>query len=240
MQWYIAAFVVHRDLGVVCGALCTARKYWCLLTAENSDRAHARAVELASTTVGELGTRERWGLDGIAQLLMLSEPPEDGGEIIWTETEPRPDELLDYVKRKEDLSVFRPPVQPPSTSEWYICEIVLVEVHDTGSHDDSVLVWTNSHLLRAADAESAYRSAFSLGSQHATQPESHRCDGDTAHWEFRGLGELLQTLAPPQDGAVLWYEQAERPLDEIGALVPPRRELGVFEWEERQGHRSGQ
>src|SRR5258708_4701037 len=97
VQWYIAGFIVHRDSDIVNKVPSTARRYWCLLIAENSNMAHARAVDLASTMVGRVGTAEdRWIFDGIMQLLMLSEAPRDGGELIWTEAEFLPDELVGY------------------------------------------------------------------------------------------------------------------------------------------------
>ncbi len=242
-QWYIASFMVHRDLGGGSEALCATRQYWCLLTAESSNRAHTGVMDLARATASALETsdttRSGWILDGIMELLMLSEAPSHGSELIWEQAEFLPEEILRCVKEKADLSAFRSHVQVPDSSEWYVCELVLVEVHDTGSHGDSALVWINTYLLRAADAESAYRSAISLGGEQATEPESHRCDDDTAHWEFRGLRELVQALAPPEDGAILWYEQSERSLDEVRTIVPRQRELGVFEWEERQS-RSGE
>lgn len=64
-------------------------------------------------------------------ILMLSEAPNHGSELIWEQAEFLPEEILRCVKEKADLSAFRSHVQAPDSREWYVCELVLVEVHDS-------------------------------------------------------------------------------------------------------------
>ena len=160
--------------------------------------------------------------------------PEEGSELTWTQQELLPHELASYVKTKEALSIFSAPDRRRRASGWYVCEVVEVEVHDTGSHGDSILVWTNSHLIRATDAESAYDSAVDLGTKEALGLGSHRCDSDNAHWEFRGVRNFVETLGTPREGSVLWFEESNIPLERLNKLIPPRPSLGVFEWQAHQ------
>jgi hypothetical protein len=136
----------------------------------------------------------------------------------------RPQELADYVTTKDRLSVLSAPGR--RGCGWYVCKLVEVEVHDTGSHGDSLLVWTNSHLIRATDAESAYRIAVELGAKWAFEVGTHRCDTDNAHWEFLGLRDLIGTLGPPSDGGVLWFEESNISLEQ------------KFEWDEAKNRRN--
>jgi hypothetical protein len=236
MQWFIASFVTHRHPEDISVGVFQSREYWSLLTAADSDAGYDKSLDLAKRNVSELSSEwaSEWALDGISELLSVSEPPEDGSELIWSQLELRPRELDDCIKPKEKLSVFNPPTGRQRASGWHVCELVEVEVHDTGSHGDSLLVWIDTHLIRAPDAESAYRSAVELGTREALDSGGHRCDGDSAHWEFRGLRDLIETLGPPSDGVVLWFVESNLSAEQLHKLVRPRPNLGVFEWEKNQ------
>jgi hypothetical protein len=240
MPWFTASFVSHRRLEGIGAGTFRSREYSSLLTAADADTAYDISLGLAKRTVGELTSEGagEWILDGISDLLIVAEPPEDGSELTWTQQELLPHELDDYIKTKEELSVFNAPARQRQASVWHVCKLVLVEVHDTGSHGDSRLVWTNTHLIKATDAELAYGSAVELGTKQAFESGTHRCDGDSAHWEFQGLRDLIETLGPPSDGGVLWFEEVNISSEQLRKLIPPRRNLGVFEWEARQ-HLSG-
>jgi len=234
MPWYTASFVTHQLADGIDGSGFTSREYWCLLTAEDSAKAHVKAVSLAEAAVDRLATDKgsKWRFDGLSELLMTIDPePSPSGELTWAEEELPPDTLDEYVKKKDQLSIFKPSAQPKEASGWYVCDLVLVEVHDTGSHGDSLLVWIDQYLISALDAESAYDSALALGREQITEPRSHRCDGNGAHWEFKGLRNVVQTIDPPIDGGMLYFEESTLSLEQLRALIPPRVELGVFRWE---------
>lgn len=234
MRWHIASFAAHRESSDVEPVTFPSRKYWCILMAESTDAAYTKLLDLAQKVVRTLVTQNggKWSLDGITELLIVPEPPSEGSELMWTEQERLPHELGSYVRKKDQLTVFTRFQQPEN--DWYVCKLVLVEVHDTGSHGDSCLTWTNSRLIRASDAESAYSCAVDLGNKEASESGTHRCDGDGAHWEFAGLRDLIQTIDHPRDGGILWFEELNLSCDELRTVVPPRSKLGAFEWEERQ------
>src|SRR5947207_3310070 len=73
-----------------------------------------------------------------------------------------------------------------------------------------------------------------LGKTQASESGTHRCNGDMAHWEFKGLRDLVEALNPPCDGAILWIEKFAASSEELRKLIPARPDLGVFAWESRQ------
>jgi uncharacterized protein DUF4288 len=235
MQWYIASFVAHRASSDVHRVAFPSREYWCILLADSTNSAYVKSFDLAGKTVRTLVDRGgvKWTLDGITELLRVPEPPSEGSELMWVEQEYSPRELENYIRKKDQLTVFA--TSQPSGSDWYVCHVVLVEVHDTGSHGDSRLTWTNSHLIKASNAESAYSSAFDLGNKQASESGTHRCDDDSAHWEFAGLRDLVKTIDQPRDGGTLWFEELNVAYDQLRKMVPPRENLGAFKWEARSG-----
>ncbi|HLG98792.1 MAG TPA: DUF4288 domain-containing protein [Bryobacteraceae bacterium] len=174
---------------------------------------------------------EHWVLDGVAELVEVHEQPVSGSELLWIEEEVGYQEIARRIQPKEHLSVFGGPRQ--KTSDWYVAKIVLEEIHDCGAHGDSVLLWTNWDLINAASPEAAFDRAMELGREQQSPPGSHRCDGDTAHWEFKGLNDLVRIDGPPRDGGILWFEEFAVHRDGLARLLPPRADLGVFSWEER-------
>ena len=233
MQWYVTSFVTHRKSADIHAITFSAREYWSILLADGTDSAYAKSLELAGQTVGKLGAREgsEWSLDGITELLIVPEAPSEGSELMWGEREYSAVDLEKYIRKKGDLRVFTSTQR--CTSNWYICEVVLVEVHDTGSHGDARLVWTNSLFIKARDAESSYNVATDLGNKQASESGTHRCNGDSAHWEFAGLRELIPTIDEPHDGAILWFDEFNASDDRLRTVIPTRSELGAFKWEAR-------
>ena len=235
MRWYMAYFVIHCEVEEASAHEYRAREELCLLTAEDSALAYAKSLEIAkrAATEEKISGASAWTVDGITDLLMLIEEPGPGSELAWTEEELSPDELRLRLKSKADLSVFRNDGSSdnPPGSEWYMGTVVLTEIHDTGSHGESLLVWTNSHLVNAKTADSAFEVCTDIGRTIESKAGSHKCDGDSAHWQFMGLGDLFQTLAPPSDGAILWFREFTAGADELRKLIPPWVELGIFKWE---------
>jgi hypothetical protein len=237
MPWYTGSCVIHQHSGGTVSDEFQSREYWYLLMATDADTAYAKSLILAQEIVkGPLGEGEGvWDVDGVSELLLVGEAPSDGSELTWLQQEILPNELDSYTRPKEELRIFNISDRSSKASGWYVSELVLTEIHDTGSHGDSILVWTNSHLIKAADAESAYKAAVDLGMKQASESGSHRCDGDVAHWQFIGLRGLVETIDAPRDGALLWFEEFTAGSGKLAQLVPPRQNLSVFEWEARQG-----
>jgi hypothetical protein len=47
-------------------------------------------------------------------------------------------------------------------------------------------------------------------------------------------------LEQPRDGAMLWFQEFSASNYQLGAMVPPRSNLGVFEWEEERQRPQGE
>lgn len=224
MPWFVTSLMTHdfsRDDETV---PVRSREYWCTVFAPDRSAAYLKSLSLGPTILdrvsAELG--RHWAVDGVSELVALLEEPAPGVEILWEQSELRPEEVGARIKPKESLSVFAAPPDPGRCTGWYLGELVHVEVHDTGTHGETVLVWINSHLIEASDDESAYVTALELGNEHNSEPASHRCDEDSAHWEFRGLRNLTRILGPPRDGAILWFDERHELLEDVRAAVPRR------------------
>ena len=152
-----------------------------------------------------------------------------GTEIIWEQHEIDQNAVVSLVKTEAELSSG----QRVSKSGWFVAKLVMIEVHDEGTHGGPLLVWINWHLIKANNANVALYLANELGRAQAGEVGSHRCNGDAAHWEFRGLQDLIEVVCPPRDGGVLWSERIDVSADQLASLVQPRSELGVFDWERR-------
>ena len=236
MPWYLAYLLMHQEPRNISAQTCDARKDLCLIKAVDSSAAYNRSFEIGRMLIDPKSSRSAgdWAFDGLTELLMLPEEPAAGSELSWKEEELTPSQLQNRVLDKSALTAFR--LQEPGevcvAPRWYICSLVLAEVHDTGSHGERFLVWTNSYLVKADDAETAYSAAVNVGRTLESESGSHKCDGDIAHWDFKGVSDLVQTLVPPVDGGTLWSRTFSISLSQLRELVPPRSELGVFAWEE--------
>jgi len=227
MKWYLCSIIAHQDLERSDLTLCQAREYWCLFQASSPGSAYTKSLGLgAKLTIAQ--PARRWILDGLSDLLLVAESPAPDSEILWSERELSPREINTLVRPMEQWRAFSVSGARLQANGWYICQIILEEVHDTGAHGDSVLVWINWHLVEADGPESARAKALHLGKAHETSRNSHRCDGDLAHWEFRGLRDLIPTIDPPGDGATLWFEEFTVAAEELMQLVVKRSDLTVF------------
>ena len=227
--WYIGAFTAHPQLSQIGEGLLESCDCWMLVSGDNAEAAYAKASELAGSAIRRIKSNSElpWEVDGIMELLLTIEEPASGSELTWEELEIPPDDLHALVKRKSDLLAFRSFTTEVSWSGWYVATLVYVEVHETGSHADCLLVWIDQHLIAAKDAESAYASAVTVGNEYATS-SAHSCDGQPAHFEFKGLQELVRTTEEPADGAVLWIETLYLSPQERKSSVPEKSDLGVF------------
>lgn len=225
LKWYFTSLLVASREAA--GRI-LPKWYHCLLTAINHDEAYVKATNLGRQW-------EDWEhqFKGIGKLLLVHETPKDGAELLWSQEE---------MSLKDLEALLRGPkktreVAMPSRSGWYLGSVVLCEVHDEGSHGDRVLVWINSYLIRAMTFESAYEKSGQLGIEQQDEPGSHLCDGQKAHWEFKGVEDVIPLHDAPGDGSLLWSEELTTTAAELERLIPSKGDLGVFKWEEAQFHR---
>jgi len=229
MPWFLACLMTHSPANDGGAVMVRSREYWCVVLADDNDAAYQKSLSLRGKILNQLSpeTDGRWVVDGVSTLLALANAPAAGGEILWERADLYPSEVDERIKSKEFLRVFSSEADSQEGSDWYLCELIFAEVHDTGTHGDTVLVWVNSYLIEAPDKESAYSLAAELGSREALELGSHRCEGDSAHWEFRGLRDMARLLEAPGDGAILWFDERILPLDDVRGAVPSPATLGL-------------
>jgi len=224
MNWYLTSVLLYRGAGS--RPTYAVQRCHHLITASNHHGAYDKCVALGN----RLATKE-WRLRGIGDLLLIYEPLEDGAELLWSEVEMTPIELQREVQERGEMRAFSGGAERERGSGWYIGTVVLNEVHDEGSHGDNTLVWLNSYLFTATDAETALRKCLQTGKEQQDEPGSHTCDGQKAHWEFKGIRDIIPAQNPPGDGALLWSDEFEATASELEGMVPPKADLGVFRWE---------
>jgi Domain of unknown function (DUF4288) len=220
MNWYLGYFVMHRE-ATEANAF-DAREYACLVEANDDKLAYARVAEVLRTTAGKasVGVLQRWMPDGISGLSRTLDPPESGGELTWSQSELDPGLIGQLLPPRERLLLLdgSSAALRAVNSGWYLCRVLLKEVHDTGSHGDSILTWENTHLIEAASPEQAFDAALVVGRFQASAGQ-HLCDDDRAHWEFVGITSLIESLEIPANGSLLFYREFEATVPDIRDLV---------------------
>ena len=225
MNWYLTTLVLYRDDQL--GTEWSVQLCHYLVTADDHDRAYERAISL-----GNALSKQNLRFAGVSDLLQVYDAPEDSSELQWSQIEIAAAELENEVLQKEQMQAFQRG-RRASPSGWYIGDVVLYEVHDEGSHGEKLLVWINSYLIRTKDPETAYAKAMQIGKGQEDEPGSHTCDGERAHWRFKGLRDIVPVREAPADGALLWCDDVEAGT-ELQRMVPERSELGVFRWQAEQ------
>lgn len=230
MSWYCCSVIFTRGEALAAGTV-SVRECYLLVEAEDGEHAYSKCLQIgpaAADKISGIGA-EGWSFKGLSDIIPIVEAPADGSEVLWSESELSPPAVESWVRGRPDLRAFKQAEQPHPKTGWYVAEIVLTEVHDTGTHGDDLLVWTNSHLVKSTNPEDAYDASIGLGKKYAAEIGGHRCDGDTAHWSFKGLRDLMPTLEPPANGAALWFEDFLVSESELPELLPPKDDLSVFE-----------
>lgn len=222
-NWYIASLLSAGT--TTASTQISAQRCQYLIQAGNHDEAYRKALEIGNRS----NTKVKEFL-GILDLLMVHDEPVDGAELLWSESEIGAAETEALILPRGDIRAFR---EGQYISGWYICSLVLCEVHDEGSHGNSLLVWTNSYLIRAPSVESAYEKAMRIGSKQQGEASSHRCDGERAHWEFRGIHDIVPAAEVPAPDALLWCDDLSA-TDGLRDMIPKKSELAVFKWEAEQ------
>lgn len=228
MEWYLATLTVRvqaADSGL--GDSTIARCY-CLYSAVTAADAYAKATGSIETVMQRLSTflpfnSDQFQFAGIEELVRLEQEPLHGNELYWQEMEVTSAQLEQLIYKKKDSPASAK--NQPNSSGWYVGSVVLSEIHDYGTHGARMLVWINSYLVSAANAEDAYATLITIGKNESDSPGSHECDGDPAHWQFAGIHEVIHTLDAPRDGAFLWFSQ-----DPLSTYIPrQQQELRVFQ-----------
>jgi len=234
VDWYFASVVfVNRS-----SAQLTIRCCHHLVRANTHDEAYSKSIEIGRTSVSNFQRRDDgdWSFQGLEELLILNEVPGDGAEVTWSELELTDKELSARIRKKSDLRAFRRP-HNGSSSGWYVADLVLEEIHDSGSHAEGSLVWINSYFIVAQSAENALDRALEIGKREEDTSGSHTCNGDKAHWLFKGLADLIPMDNAPADTALMWCDECVGTESELKMMLPTKAELGVFKWQSEQQSR---
>lgn len=111
----------------------------------------------------------------------------------------------------------------PTGKSWFLA-VLVVSSRVEGRPDKEPLIDLQYRLIRAADAESAYRRALDLGAEEVQDYENDA--GERVYWEFDGLHELHE-IGPDnlKDGAEVFYRMEE---DDPQGWVVPKEELRAF------------
>jgi len=226
MKWYVTALLLY-GFGK---AKIPARRCHFLIAADDHESAVRKSRQLGLRRAGD-----KLHFGGILDLLLIHETLKDGTELLWSQTELLPSELAEHVRAKEEMRAFQ---QKDSTgSGWYVCSVVLSEIHDEGSHGERTLVWINSYLIKATDREAAYERSIEIGQGQQDESASHACNGEKAHWEFKGIEDIIPVRDKPADAALLWCEDFQATTQQLERMVPEKSQLGVFRWEAEQQQR---
>jgi hypothetical protein len=82
----------------------------------------------------------------------------------------------------------------------------LFQSADADSAYSGVLL--NGEALISCDGlPEAYEEAVALGELHSPPGASHKCNGDRAHFQFKGVSSLVPIIEPPSGGAMLYFDQ---------------------------------
>jgi hypothetical protein len=225
MDWYLASLHMLSAADSVSGY--QARRCRYLIQATDHEAAYLRSIEL-----GNRIATETYAFAGVNDLLLIHEPPENGSELSWSQLELTPETLECEIRSKEQTQAFR--TTDTSRSGWYIATLAICEIHDEGSHGDTVLTWINSYFIHAKNAEAAHARAIQIGHEQEDPPRSHTCAGQKAHWEFKGIRSIIAAHNEPADGSLLWCDDFRVPLEELNNLVTKKYDLSVFQWAAEQ------
>jgi hypothetical protein len=221
MNWYLASLQMRNTYAVA--AVQLARRCQYLIAANDNEAAHRKSLQ-----IGNESATKTWNFGGLEDLLLVDDSPNHRSELSWSQLELSPQALEREVRKKHELRAFS--LNQSDESGWYVASIVLCEIHDQGSHGNQLLIWINSYLIAANSAETAYIVTNEIGREHQDSPGSHLCDGEKAHWEFKGIKELIPLQQPPSDGSLLWCEEFSATIEKLQNMLPEKSDLSLFKW----------
>lgn len=228
-NWYLAILAFR---GARPSSPYWLRRCYCLIQAAQDVAAYEKASFLGTGLFGNWPKSQssRLKFISVEDLVLITDEPSDGAEILWREAEITHSELM---KRLNLHAHFEP--RKDSTSGWFVATILLYEVV-LDAPNDRHLVWMNSHLIKAPDSILAYRKALKLG-ESCERVGEHTSDLKPANWKFGVVQQLRPTISPPGDGSLLWYRDLlakESTFDRLSSIK--REDLSVFHW--RLEHRT--
>jgi hypothetical protein len=224
VNWYFATLLFERNRKSLVQRSMQRCHY--LIAADNHDGAYEKSMRH-----GNRLSKRDIRFVGVSDLLQVYDTPDDGAELLWSQIEITPAELENEIREKERMQAFQ--AERPNPSGWYVGDVVLYEVHDEGSHGENLLVWINSYLIRANNVEAAYLKAVQIGKKQEDEPGSHLCGGEKAHWQLKGVQDMVPVHDAPADAALLWCEDIKA-ISKVGSMVPKKSDLGVFKWQAEQ------
>lgn len=170
---------------------------------------------------------------GVEDLVLVTEEPADGSEVLWSERE-----MSDSDLAKELNTHALVESKKTSISGWFVARILLYEMV-LNQPNDRRLVWKNWHLIKASDFDTAYQKAFEIGRTHGGKAGEHTSDSKPAEWKFGAVQLLQPTVSAPVDRSVLWYYDVpatESVFENISSIK--KEDLSLFQWRSgRPAHR---
>jgi hypothetical protein len=122
--------------------------------------------------------------------------------------------------------------------KWYLAELLmypLITYKKTKQvlNKTYILNWNNMRLVKARNAEEAYRKANMFGKE--CEDIYMNTDGNRVSWKFAGVRELLEIYDKFDDGSEIAYSEGyAKNLKYLLNKIPPKEKLGVFELKIRQ------
>lgn len=229
-NWYLATLAFR---GARPSSPHWLRRCYCLIQAAKDVPAYDKATFLGTELLGSWPKprSSRMKFIAVEDLVLITDEPSDGAEILWVESEMTHSELMNRLNLHAH---FEP--RKDSTSGWFVATILLYEVV-LDVPNDRHLVWMNSHLIKASDSIVAYDKALRLG-EACQRVGEHTSDLRPANWKFGVVQQLRPTIFPPADKSLLWYRDLpakDSTFDRLSSLK--KEDLSVFHW--RLEHRTG-
>jgi hypothetical protein len=234
MNWYISLIILSGE-PLKPSDMHPGRRCHCLIAAQTDGGAFEKACGLGEVvrrrfarTAKAFAKVKTWRFKGLEELIRLDEKPTDETELFWEKRELPSSAIDELVRPIQELRAFDKRSFGADRTEWYVAKVLLQEVHDQGAHGENQLIWVNTYLINASDPKTAYAKAVRIGKEQTDEPGSHTCDGEKAHWEFRGLRDLIPVRGGLEDGAILWVDRLKTTEQEIDKLVANKLDLAIF------------
>ena len=122
-------------------------------------------------------------------------------------------------------------------SKWYLAYLIefpIIRNKKTLKIIDfeKYLYWDNLVLIKASNPNLAYAKAVKYGRED--EYKTINTDGDYLEWKFAGVHELVEIGEHIGDKVELTFnEDYEKSFREIREMIPPKRKLSAFIWNEK-------
>jgi hypothetical protein len=230
LTWYLTTLAFR---GMWSSKHLYLRQCHCLIQADEDMAAYQNAKLLGIELLGRWSKSESSlrKFVGVEDLVLVSDEPSDGSEILWVEYEMTDTALEKELSRRPDFLKSQ-----KSTSGWFIAKVLLYEVV-LNARNDRHLVWENWYLIEASDFDTAYQKATDIGEAHGGKAGEHTTNSKPAVWKFGLVQRLQPAVSAPGDQSVLWYDDVPASKATFSNLSSINREdTSLFEW--RSSHRT--